>query len=243
MSIVWEEGAGSRKPGNRQQGSVFDSPAGTVSVVALFALAAVILAVAALWPQAGPVAQTAKAADVPANVAAGVAETPPEPVAPTAERIAVAEPTAPAEQPLPEGSARFALDTPTHAAIARNVLAKNWRPAGTRGLGIDAANTASIEPAAGVAVAESEADVVKMEAEMAAAGSNEFDMPAAPDMVAGRALKWVNMRAAPGNDAEVITVVPYDAALMAEKDCPHWCAVTYDGRQGYIYKSLIGYDG
>lgn len=239
MSIVWEEGAGGRKPGNMQQGSVFDSRAGTMSVVALFALAAVILAVAALWPQAGPVAQTAKAADV----SAGVAETPPEPVAPTAERIAAAEPAAPAEQPLPEGSARFALEAPTDQAIARNVLAKNWRPAGTRGLGIDAANTASIEPSAGVAVAESEADVVKMEAELAAAGSDDFEMPAAPDMVAGRALKWVNLRAAPGNESEVITVVPFDAALMAEKDCPHWCAVTYDGRKGYIYKSLIGYDG
>jgi hypothetical protein len=233
MSIVWEETprfARDRRPQGREDNN--SSSKGTMALVALVAAATGALAASMVWPQgpAMPPASEAVAAEAP----------PPEPVTRTAPRVA-AEPAALAEQPLPEGSARFALDAPSGEAIARSVIAKNWRPAGTMGAQIDAAATASIA-AEDVAVAETEADVVRMEAELAAAGSDGFETPAAPDMVAGRTLKWVNLRSGPGNDAEVMTVVPFDAAILAEKDCPHWCAVTYDGRRGYIYKSFIGYD-
>jgi len=226
MSIVWEEGPGRHASGMESRGSDVNGRVGTVSLLALFAVAAATLAAAAWWPDGGQAPQAAEAALAQPS--------PPEPVAPTAARLA-AEPSAPAEQPLPEGSARFALDAPAPA-----IIAKNWRPAGTAASSIDTAATASIA-AGDVPVAETEADVVAMETKLAAAGSGQFEVPAAPDMVAGRTLKWVNMRSGPGNESEVLTVVPYDAAIRVQKDCPHWCAVTYDGQDGYIYNSFIEY--
>lgn len=50
----------------------------------------------------------------------------------------------------------------------------------------------------------------------------------------------VNMRAAPDNDARVLAVVPAKAQIEAQDDC-NWCAVTYQGDQGFIYKSFIDY--
>ncbi len=64
--------------------------------------------------------------------------------------------------------------------------------------------------------------------------------PAASGKVAASATTWVNMRAGPSETAEVLTVVPGKAELRAETDC-NWCAVTYDGREGYIYNSYIAY--
>ena len=268
MSIVWEDGAGRGRPGpsapgydwpiDAPQGSDFNSRVGTVTLLVLFAVAAATLGAAAWWPDGGRAAQPAdaEAADV---VTAGVAPaaTGPDPVSATAARIAgapaapdplsrnpLSEAAAP-QDPLPQGSARFALAAPAGAArfgetpsrsiiarnvIARNVIAKNWRPAGTASLGVDAAKTASIARGAGAAA-------------QTGAGLAGEQPAAAPQMVAGHALKWVNMRAGPDNDAEILAVVPFDAALQAEKGCDHWCAVTYDGEQGYIYHSFIGYDG
>lgn len=50
----------------------------------------------------------------------------------------------------------------------------------------------------------------------------------------------VNLRAGPDNGARVLTVVPGGAAIEAEEDC-NWCAASYDGRSGFIYKSFIVY--
>lgn len=230
MSIVWED-PGAHAPDDRPQRPGLHGLVGTVLLLVLFGAAAMALAAATWRGEGAPAAQPAaapQAAEPPGG--------PAEPVAPTAARIA-SPPTMPPEQPLPEGSARFALDGPAPAAMA-----KNWRPAGTGGPGVDSAATASI-PARAVAVAETEDEVVAMETELAAAGSGAFEIPAAADLAAGRTLKWVNMRAGPGNDTEVLTVVPYDAEIRAERDCDHWCAVTWQGRPGYIYRSFIGYDG
>lgn len=73
--------------------------------------------------------------------------------------------------------------------------------------------------------------------------SNEITaaiQPDTPQKVSARATAWVNMRAGPADEAEVLMVVPGNAEIQAETDCG-WCAVSYDGRDGYIYKSFISY--
>ena len=54
------------------------------------------------------------------------------------------------------------------------------------------------------------------------------------------ATKYVNMRNGPSDEAEVLLVVPALAEIEAEEDC-NWCAVTYDGKAGFIYKTFISY--
>lgn len=50
----------------------------------------------------------------------------------------------------------------------------------------------------------------------------------------------VNLRAAPNNRSKVLLVVPAGARIEAQSDCG-WCAVDYEGNQGFIYKSFISY--
>lgn len=50
----------------------------------------------------------------------------------------------------------------------------------------------------------------------------------------------VNLRAAPDKNAKVLLVVPENVSIEAQDNCI-WCAVTYEGSQGYIYKSFIDY--
>lgn len=54
------------------------------------------------------------------------------------------------------------------------------------------------------------------------------------------AKKYVNLRAAPNDDADVLLVVPALADIEAQDDC-RWCEVTYDGRIGYIFTNFIEY--
>lgn len=49
----------------------------------------------------------------------------------------------------------------------------------------------------------------------------------------------VNFRAQPGTDAEILGVVPRGAAIEASADCMSWCAVSYDGRHGWIFKDYV----
>lgn len=50
----------------------------------------------------------------------------------------------------------------------------------------------------------------------------------------------VNMRAAPDKNAPVLLVVPANTQIETQANCS-WCAITYQGNQGYIYKSFIDY--
>lgn len=56
------------------------------------------------------------------------------------------------------------------------------------------------------------------------------------------ATRYVNLRAAPNDDADVLLVVPALAEIEAQDDC-RWCEVTYDGRVGYLFTSFIEYKG
>lgn len=126
----------------------------------------------------------------------------------------------------------------------------------------DPARTASILPArpgAGllpppVAVAETEAEIAALEeiqrreveadvgppSEEWVSAAQTTTQPAAT-MRPAVATRYVNMRAAPDDDAEILAVVPALAEIEAEQDC-NWCAVTYQGQSGYVYRSFISYE-
>ena len=119
-------------------------------------------------------------------------------------------------------------------------------PSGSVLTPLDGSNAASST----VAVAETTEELLaleeiqrrEVEADLATP-SNEITaaiQPDAPQKVSARATAWVNMRAGPADEAEVLMIVPGNAEIQAETDCG-WCAVSYDGRDGYIYKNFISY--
>ncbi|MEM6462148.1 MAG: SH3 domain-containing protein [Pseudomonadota bacterium] len=59
----------------------------------------------------------------------------------------------------------------------------------------------------------------------------------------GYATKYVNMRAAPEKDAQVLTVVPAEQEIMVEPNCRHWCSAVYKDQRGYIYRTFFQYSG
>ncbi|MAS08190.1 MAG: hypothetical protein CL534_26340 [Ahrensia sp.] len=121
--------------------------------------------------------------------------------------------------------------------------------------GIDAAETASIlSPGEPVAVADTAEEAAKLEAmmadesqppepdRMAAASADDPAAAFAPDgkpLTPAQADKYVNLRSGPDNESEILEIIPANAELLAEENCTHWCAVTHDGLQGYVYKTFI----
>lgn len=65
--------------------------------------------------------------------------------------------------------------------------------------------------------------------------------PAASPKARATTTRYVNMRSGPSDEAEIILVVPALVEVEAETDC-NWCAVAYEGRNGYIYKTFLSYD-
>lgn len=122
----------------------------------------------------------------------------------------------------------------------------------------DAWGTASIIPqrsASNVQVAETEADVAKLEAATGmldrvpepagiqpatpnAAPDTKLAAVSQPDLKPAKVTKYVNLRDGPADEAQVLTVVPANADIDAEADCG-WCTVVYKGQRGYVYKSFI----
>lgn len=114
----------------------------------------------------------------------------------------------------------------------------------------DESATASIAPAVAggaddVQVAESEAEVAKLEAAtgmvdgQSAAGAPTTELAGPlPAMKTARVTKYVNLRAGPADESRVIAVVPANAEVKVESGC-QWCTVVYKGQRGYIYKSFI----
>lgn len=109
-----------------------------------------------------------------------------------------------------------------------------------------------MNPPASVPVAETEEQLLALEeaqrAEVEAdVGPPSDEWTAAIAGTPGTALQpatttnYVNLRAGPDDDAEVLMVVPALARIEAEAGC-NWCAVSYDGRSGYIYKTFISYE-
>ncbi len=117
-------------------------------------------------------------------------------------------------------------------------------------------------PPGDVEVAETEEQAIAIEERLASVGAAYFELPperASPyasaqpvsdttdslvaDEIDGLLPAWateyVNMRAAPDNDAAILAVLPADAEFRAPAECRHWCEVDYEGQRGFIYKSFI----
>lgn len=54
----------------------------------------------------------------------------------------------------------------------------------------------------------------------------------------GTIREYVNMRAEPDNDADVLEVIPAKARITIHR-CRGWCEITHNGRRGFVYKSFI----
>ncbi len=185
--------------------------------------------------------------------------TPPQ----TVEDTAAAEPPAmaaavPETPPVEEQAEEPALDTagdmtdPAPAVLAVDTGADTPDLAQTSSILAVAPTERALRPS--VEIAESEEEIAVLEAiqrqeveedigavqihEAAATASGPA--PTAAALQAATTNNYVNLRAGPSDDAEVLMVVPANAAIEAEADC-NWCSVAYDGQQGYIYRTFIAY--
>lgn len=112
--------------------------------------------------------------------------------------------------------------------------------------------TAAIDPvgdvdgqtAVAVAIAESEVEVAALESRMAAQNQDVFAL-SEPDTAAsgpvgqGVVTSYVNLRAAPENEADILKVLPENAAVSVIDDCPNWCEVEHEGTRGFVYGSYV----
>jgi len=189
-----------------------------------------------------PVVQAAARGQAPAVVPLPAGDTRwAKPAAPKQEAEVAIAPAA--EQP------RKAVGPDERGTVAPQATASEMLADNKAGMTPDDAATASI-PAAGstddVQVAESEAEVAKLEAAtgmvngQAEAGQPTTDIAdkPLPAMKTARVTKYVNLRAGPADESRVIAVVPANAEVKVESGC-QWCTAVYNGQRGYIYKSFI----
>lgn len=173
-----------------------------------------------------------------------------------------------AARPLNAGDPRFGDAAPSGAATAstqddpmaaalsaRAANARSGLPESSSAYVDDAVTSAIAAPArvspADVEIAETEAEIVALEAAMAE-GANASDpsfviedaIADEDEMVPARIRRYVNLRGAPSNDAEVFTVVASDTRIRSQPltACGHFCAVEVDGQAGFIGKSFIAFD-
>lgn len=98
-----------------------------------------------------------------------------------------------------------------------------------------------------VPVAESEEDILALEemqrqenAMLIAAIGNSGAGNAAAGGQPATVTAYVNLRDAPNNSSNVITIVPANADIESSEECPlQWCEVTYQGQSGYIYQGYV----
>lgn len=199
--------------------------------------------------------------------ASETAQTEPAPIAVPAAETEVAAAEQPLEAEAPAAApvideplaARFGdvaepvIDVPAQESPSlADATAEATLPAASdAGLETTVPGTPVTAPEIEVEVASTEAEVLAIEERLSAAGSAYFQLPPATEDPFEAALSeeiplptaqvnaWVNMRAGPDNDAEILAVVPGGAEIGAEADCLHWCEVVYEGQQGFIYSSFI----
>lgn len=113
--------------------------------------------------------------------------------------------------------------------------------------------TAAVDPVAdvetmpngvSVAVAENEVEIAALESRMAAQDAAVFALQAEANaqgepMGQGLVTSYVNMRAGPENDAEILKVLPQNATVAVLDTCPNWCQIEHEGVRGFVYGSFI----
>jgi hypothetical protein len=164
-----------------------------------------------------------------------------EPALPARERWAVAEP----QTELMAGQQALQPSPPSEASdIGANAFAL------PSSLTPDPTMTTAIAPDAdldgppdgtGVAIAESEAEVAALETRMAGRDSHVFAAMSEPTQTGaqGRVTEYVNMRASPDNDAEILKVLPANSPVSLLDHCPNWCEVEHEGARGFVYGSFV----
>ncbi len=205
-------------------------------------------------PEAPPVAAKAGRLMVPTpgEAGAGLSATLPYP---DAQRFAQSGPmeTGPAKAGLsPPAAAR----PPAIGPDERETVAAADRPVtGIVGTADDSASssrdgtaTASIasntaEPNEKVEVAETEAEVAKLEMSIGMVDGQAATAPQSgaqplPPLTTARVTKYVNLRDGPADEAKVVAVIPANAEIKVETGC-QWCLVVHNGQRGYIYKTFI----
>lgn len=199
-----------------------------LGVIGFAGLAAAGTAVALLDPFPAPQAEIASAPPPPQAPSA------PSGASPVTASIAPTLPRLDAPAPSPESlAARLA---PQDVPGAAPELAEQLR--------VEIAETeteiAALEDVQQRAVAEELEDIRAageswQEAEEGRAGG-------AGALRTARTTQFVNMRERADNDAPVLAVVPQDAAVAVDGDCPAWCAVTHEGRSGFIYAGFLSFE-
>jgi len=109
---------------------------------------------------------------------------------------------------------------------------------------IDSAPYADAESGAVVAVAESDVEVAALENRLASQNRDVFavtddDVAGASASGQGIVTSYVNMRAAPENDADILKVLPERATVAIVDDCPNWCEVEHEGVRGFVFGSFL----
>ena len=74
---------------------------------------------------------------------------------------------------------------------------------------------------------------------LAAVAANADKEASGINLLNAKIRKSVFLRAKPGSRAKVLTTIPSGASVQVAQGCEHWCAVTYDGQKGYVYKSFV----
>jgi uncharacterized protein YraI len=47
------------------------------------------------------------------------------------------------------------------------------------------------------------------------------------------------LRARPADGSKVLVTIPRGTNVQVDPGCRHWCAVTYNGKRGFVYKSFL----
>lgn len=109
---------------------------------------------------------------------------------------------------------------------------------------ISTAGGVDAQDATTVAIAESEIEVAALESRMAAQNRDVFvisgaDTAPSGQVVLGVVTSYVNLRAAPENEADILKVLPENASVSVIDDCPNWCEVEHEGVRGFVFGSFV----
>lgn len=159
--------------------------------------------------------------------------------------------------PTPETD-RWAVGTePTIRRVDElaSAVEESLSPEQDRGVDLapDPIVTAAVDPVAdvetmsngvSVAVAENEVEIAALESRMAALDAAVFALQSKADtqgepMGQGLVTSYVNMRAGPENEAEILKVLPQNATVSVLDSCPNWCQIEHEGVRGFVYGSFV----